>query len=480
MILLILLFIPLAAAGLSALSDNAKTGASITLLSALFIFAFSTQTALKVILSPDHAVTAIPHWIVLDGLGALIILLVSFVSLTAALFSMGYMNFTNGGSRRYHTNLNLFIFSLLIVPLMQEPNGVWISVELTTLFSVLLVGFENTHDALEAAWKYTVLTLMGAAIALLGFIVLYWAAHTAGVEYYTWNSLTAAAPRMSPVLMKGAFILILVGFGAKIGLVPLHTWLPDAHSQAPTPVCALLSGVETTVVLYILLRLLPIVTAVPAIHAETWLVVFGLISVGTAAFLLLRVRDYKRLFAFSTVEHMGIILTAVGLGGVSAHFGGILQIIGHTVTKSFCFYAAGSVLLLTGTRDISSIRGIIHKSPGTGAALFFGGLAISGAPPFVLFLSEFSIIKAGFHLKEYLVSGLLLLFITIAFFAIMNHISRMVFGSDTENTNSIYKPLPISIKITLTGAVIPVVILGIYVPGVLQKLITLAGASLGG
>ncbi len=487
MILLILLAIPLGSALVSAVTRNEKTAAVTTFAGTLFVFALSLQAALAVTRSHGHSLTAVPRWIALDGLSAFILVLIAFVSVTASFFSIGYMNLKEeGGTRRYHTNFNLFIFSMLLVPLMEEPNVVWISVELTTLFSVLLVGFENTHEALEAAWKYVVLTLMGAAIALLGFLVLYWAAHTAGVTQYTWAGLAAAAPAMSPVLLKGSFILILVGFGAKVGLVPLHTWLPDAHSQAPTPVCALLSGIETTVILYVILRLTPVVTAAPAVHAGTWFMVFGLISVGTAAFLLLRVRDYKRLFAFSTVEHMGIILTAIGLGGASAHFGGVLQMAAHALTKSFCFYAAGSVLLLTKTRNISSVRGLIKTSPWAGTALLFGGLAIAGAPPFALFLSEFSIIRAGLHPGTYLAAGLLILFIIIAFFAIMNHVSRMVFGTPealplTEGGQKPEQPpLPLSVKITLLGAAVPVILFGVYIPESLQKLINLASTAIGG
>ena len=477
--LFILISIPLAAAILSAFSRPPRIGAAVTLSGAAAICFFAFRGALAVLAAPGHVLVAVPHWIALNALGALILLLVAFVNLTAALFSMGYMDFTEtGGNRRYFLSFNLFAFSMLVVPLIANPNIIWIAVELTTLFSVLLVGFEKSHEALEAAWKYVVLTLMGAAIALLGFLILYWAARQAGVQQYSWDSLRAVAPRLSPVLLKTAFVLILAGFGAKIGLVPLHTWLPDAHSQAPTPVCALLSGVETTVVLYVILRLLPIVNAVPSIHANIWLLAFGLISVGTATFLLLQVRDYKRLFAFSTVEHMGIILTAAGLGGTMAHSAALLQIIDHALTKSFCFYAAGSVLLLLGTRDIASVRGLIRKAPGTGVALLFGGLAIAGAPPFALFLSEFSILRAGILQGQYITVGLLLLFITIAFFAIMNHISRMVFGSGGSDIPGPDKPLPLSCRFTLVIAAVPVLVFGVSIPAVLHKLIALAAMGM--
>jgi len=483
MILLLLAALPLIAAVLVSLSPRSRLGANVTWIVALITLSLAVRTSMDVITAPTHALTAIPHWIALDGLSALMLILVAFIYTTASLFSLGYMDFRKGGSaRRYYVNFNLFVFSMLIVPMIQEPNIVWIAVELTTLFSVLLVGFENTHEALEAAWKYIVLTLMGASIALLGFLMLFWAAGQAGAEHYTWTGLIAIAPHMSPVLLKAAFVFILVGFGAKIGLAPLHTWLPDAHSQAPSPVCALLSGVETTIVLYAILRLLPILHASPSIHADTWLVACGLISVGTAAFLLLQVTDYKRLFAFSTVEHMGIILTAIGLGGSAAHSAAMLQMIGHTATKSFCFFAAGSVLLLMGTRNIASVRGLLRRAPIAGAALLLGGLAIAGAPPFPLFLSEFSILKAGLHQGDYLIVGLLTLFIAIAFFAIMNHVSRMTMsGSGPVDPDvSRHKALPLSCKIALIVAAAPVLLLGIYIPDDLAALVALATKALGG
>ena len=484
MILVLFVSIVLVAALVSSFSKNdSRIATYVTLLSSVITLGLSVNIALDIVFSSTHTIIAIVNWVSLNALGALILLLVSFVYFTASVFSIGYMKFEKPGSfRTYYINFNLFVFSMLIIPLIQEPNSVWIAVELTTLFSVLLVGFENTSAAIEAAWKYIVLTIMGAAIALLGFLILYWAARQAGIEHYTWDSLLIAAPHMSPVLLKASFAFILVGFGAKVGLVPLHTWLPDAHSQAPSPVCALLSGVETTAILYVILRLLPIVAAASAVDVNTWLIVVGLISVGSAAFLLLQVKDFKRLFAFSTVEHMGIILVAFGLGGNLAHIAAVLQIIGHAITKSFAFYAAGGVLLLMGTREISKVRGLIRKSPVSAIALLLGGLAIAGAPPFALFLSEFSIIKAGLLKGEYVTVGLLVIFIAIAFFAIMNHVSRMVFGSDDAKNsidNKTYS-LPISSKITFAIAFIPIIVFGLYIPEVLYKLTILAAATVGG
>ena len=207
------------------------------------------------------------------------------------------------------------------------------------------------------------------------------------------------------------------------------------------------------------------------------MMIFGLLSVGVAAFLLIQVKDYKRLFAFSTIEHMGIILVAAGLGGYAAHVGALSQILAHTVTKSFCFFAAGAALLTTGTRDISSVRGLIRTSPAAGIALMLGGLAIAGAPPFAIFLSEFSIIKAGIASGHYLVIGGLTLFIVIAFCGIMYHINRVVFGNASHT--SARTALPLSSKVTLIVAAIPVILLGLYIPHQIHMLLQHAAWYLG-
>jgi hydrogenase-4 component F len=230
-------------------------------------------------------------------------------------------------------------------------------------------------------------------------------------------------------------------------------------------------------VLYVILRLFPVLKAARAAHAEVWAMVFGLVSVGVAAFLLLRVRDYKRMFAFSTVEHMGIILLAAGLGTSSAHYGALYQALNHTLTKSFCFFAAGAALLAVGTRDIASVRGLIRTSPAAGASLLLGGLAIAGAPPFAVFLSEFSIFKAGLAEGRYLAMGLLVLFVAIGFFGILLHVNRMVFGEATGDSPARVR-LPASCVATLCVAGALVIALGLYLPEPLHQLLRLGAAAL--
>jgi len=478
--LIYILMIPVLVAGLSLIPIGKMFAPVITIMGTLMILIFSIRVSFRAVSGTE--VVALKNWISSDSLGALILLLVSFVGFTAAIFSWGYLERTAvvnnpGKIRRYYILYNLFLLSMLVVPILSHVAIVWIAVELTTLLSVFLVSFESTPEALEAAWKYGVLTCLGAAFALMGVLILYWGMSISGKGPFTWQGLVTASSSISPMLLKTSFLFILIGFGTKAGLVPLHTWLPDAHSQAPSPVCALLSGIETTTVLYAILRLLPILRAAPSIQVEAWFMVFGLLSVGTAAFLLIQVKDYKRLFAFSTVEHMGIILVAAGLGSSAAQYSATFQMISHAVTKSFCFFAAGSTLLSVGTRNITAIRGLIRKSPVVAVALMIGGLAIAGAPPFAVFLSEFSILKAGMASGHYLVTSLLTLFIVIAFCGILFHINRMVFGKPTDLAGG--TTMATTNIVAMGLAIIPVILLGLYLPDPLCELLRFAAASLG-
>jgi hydrogenase-4 component F len=478
MTLIVIPLIPLAAVLLSLLPLGKRFAPAITVIGAVAALALAVVSALRVVAAGE--VVPIPGWVGLDGFGALLLLVITFVSATAALFSWGYIGAHWSEAGRVHSycaHFNLFVFALVLVPVLAQPALVWIAIEFTSIFSVLLVAFDNTREALEAAWKYVALMFMGAAIALLGFFVLFWAQARAGGGHYSWDGLRAVAPQMPPVLVMAAFLLILVGLGVKVGFVPLHTWLPDAHSQAPSPVCALLSGVKTTNSLYVILRLVPLL---PTGHVQVWMQVVGLISAGVAAFLLLQVRDYKRLFAYSTVEHMGIIFVAAGLGAPGGTYGAMLQIVSHSLTKSFCFLAAGAVLLVVGTREIASVRGLIRTSPAAGAALLFGALAIGGAPPFAVFLSEFSIVRAGLEQRDYLVTALLVIFITVAFFGILLHVNRMVFGTPAGNPAPAraHAVLPFSCVLALILAAIPILVLGVYQPASLHALLTLAASNL--
>ena len=476
--LALLLLVPALASGLSLTPAGRWLAPPLTLAAMVVVLGLAAYTAVAAARYGHLALGA--EWFSCDGLGALVVLLVAFVGVNASLFSWGYLRRgAHGGSAQvYYALFNLFVLSMLAVPILANVALMWIAVELTTLLSAFLVGFEDTPAALEAAWKYVVLTTLGAVLALLGFLVLYWGSRIAGFEPFTWTGLVAAAPHMPPALLWPAFLLILVGFGTKVGLVPMHTWLPDAHSQAPASICALLSGVETTTVLYVILRLFPVVGVAPGLDARPWFVGFGLVSVGVATLLLIFVSDFKRLFAFSTVEHMGIILVAAGLGGTEAHLAAAYQMTGHAIAKSFCFFAAGVVAMTCGTQEIAAVRGLVPRSPLAGAALLTGAIAIAGAPPFAIFVSELSILKAGMASEQYAVVGLLALFIVIAFCAVMRHVNRMAFGP-ADGIGAI-GAVPPSCKLTLALAAIPLVVIGIWIPFPLQVLLRTAAAAIGG
>jgi len=468
--------IPILAGLFCWLPGSRRLAAPITVVGAALVLASAVYVA--AVTSVTGRVDALGGWLTADGLGALIVALVALVGFTASVFSWGYLSHHRPSREHgYYVLSNLFVASMLTVPVMANVALMWIAVELTTLLSAFLVGYENTPEALEAAWKYVVLTTLGAILALLGFLILYWGSQLAGYAPFTWVGLVQAASRMPPTLLWPAFLFVLVGFGTKVGFVPMHTWLPDAHSQAPAPICALLSGVETTTVLYVILRLFPVVGQVQSLDARPWFIGFGLFSVVVATLLLIYVRDFKRMFAFSTVEHMGIILIAAGLGGAEAHLGAAYQLTAHAIAKSFCFFAAGAVVLATDTQEIGSIRGLSRSSPIAALALVSGGFAIAGTPPFAVFLSEFIIFKAGLAQGDYVVMGLLAVCVAVAFCAIMFHVTRMAFGAPTGQQQ--VHPVPGLCRAALFAAAIPLVVIGLYVPDRLHALLNVAASAMG-
>lgn len=481
MALIAVVFLPLLAALLCWVPPFRRASWLISVICLFLDFAFALGVASEVI---SHSrVIGIPRWIEADGLSALMVVLVSFVCAIAALFAGDYMLHSKGQKHRtwwFYCASNLFAFALVATPAMTDPNLVWVGVELITLFAILVVAYERTGSALEAAWKYSMLTMMGAPISLLGFLVLFWAYRSTGTHApETWLTLSAQAAAMPPALLRLSFLLVFVGFGAKVGLAPMHTWLPDAHSQAPSPACAVLSGVKTSVPLYAILRLLSVLLVSPSARMGRWMIVLGIVSVAIAAFLLLQVREYKRMFAYSTVEHMGIILAAAGMATHASDFGAVSQMLNHSITKSLCFYVAGTVLVTLETREIKSIRGLLRVSPFLGTTLLLCALAIAGAPPFPIFLSEYSILSAGLRGGHGLAVAFLAALIVLAFVGIMLQVNRMTFGRPDLAHESV-GAVPMTCRIGVIAAALPVVVFGLYIPGPIHTLLQLAAQQLGG
>jgi hydrogenase-4 component F len=481
MALIALVLLPLVAALLCWIPLCRKAAWIISVVCLCLDFLLALLVAAEVL--SRSRVVGIAGWLEADALSALMLIVVSFVALGAVFFARDYMRHNQDHSHRlwwFYCNMNLFAFALVVTPALTDPNLAWVGVELITLFGVLLVAFERSAGALEAAWKFSVLTIIGAPISLLGFLVLFWAYHLGGTHApETWVTLGASAASMPQPVLRLAFLLVFVGFGAKTGLAPMHTWLPDAHSQAPTPACAVLSAVKTSVPLYVILRLLSVLLKSSSPGLGRWMIVVGLLSVAVAAFLLLQVHDYKRMFAYSTVEHMGIILTAAGLATRASDFGAVSQILNHSITKSLCFYVAGTVLVTLETREIKSIRGLLRVSPFMGGALLLCALAIAGAPPFPIFLSEYSILSAGLRGGHGLAVAILASLIVLAFVGIMLQVNRMTFGRPELPLEHL-AAVPTSCRIAVIGAAVPVLILGIYIPGPLHSLLQLAAQQLGG
>jgi hydrogenase-4 component F len=341
----------------------------------------------------------------------------------------------------------------------------WVGLEMATLITVVMVGIYRTPSAIEASWKYFILGSVGISLAFFGTILIYLAGQKAlgeGAPAMTWSLLRGAAPQLDASLLNLAFVFLLIGYGTKVGLAPLHAWLPDAHAEGPTPISAVLSGLLLNVALYALLRFKMIVAAHPdAIDPGPIMIVMGLISLIFAAFMLYQRRDIKRLFAYSSIEHMGLITFAFGMGGPLANFAGLLHMAMHSLTKSAIFFAVGHVAQAKGTQRIAAIRGLSVTHPGLAIGLAAGVFAISGLPPFGVFMSEFLILSTTFARAPWLAIfpafGLL-----VAFGALLWRLQDLLFGEPTEpahKVNASSVPLFIHMSLVLTA--------GIYLPSTL-------------
>lgn len=373
-----------------------------------------------------------------DGLSSFFLMGIAFTSGIILVYASGYLRHMGEGRfsspRWFYALVFLFLFTMISVCLSANLGLLWIMMEGTTLASALLVGFYNTEGAIEAGWKYLIVCTVGIAFALFGTIVLYLAAVKAGMSPASaldWASLVNAAPSigLDPHLVKLAFVFVIVGYGTKIGFVPMHSWLPDAHAEAPTPISALLSAVLLNCAMYALMRYDAIVsrTVGPA-FSHTMLLIFGVLSMVVAGLLILVQRNLKRLLAYSSIEHMGIIAIGLGLGGPLGLLGALLHTFNHSAAKSLLFFSAGNVRYNLGTLRMDEISGISRAMPQTSAALLVGSLAILGLPPFSLFISEFAILSEAFAQAHYFVMALFLIVLSVVFGGFAYHLFPILCG----------------------------------------------------
>jgi hydrogenase-4 component F len=487
MMFALLLLIPLAASGLTALSKGRRAMETIHLLSALGGFASAILLAADVLARGEAS--SWNGFLFADPLSALVVVLTAFVYLACAPYAIGYFRADEGNRvfgteenpsehltklRKYYTLTPLFAFSMFLVAVASNLGVMWVAVEGTTLASIFLVTFYGRPTSLEAAWKYAMIGGVGLSMALFGTILMYYAADQAlgiaSLSSLNWTVLAANAARFDHTVVRLAFILILLGYGTKAGLAPMHTWKPDAYSEAPVPVAALMAASVLNCALYALARfyVLTVRCLGPAFPSQL-LMLFGLLSIGIAVPFILVQRSYRRLLAYSSIDHGGIMVLGLGFGGVLGPLGMLLHMTFHSVTKPLLFFCAGNAQQQTGNDSLKKTPGgLLHTLPVSAPMFLLATLAVTGTPPFSMFQSEFTILRAGFAGEH---TGLSILFVTllVAIFAgFFYHIAQLVLGPPTgspQQETCRWKTYPVIVLSLL------VLVLGFWLPAPVYSLV---------
>jgi hydrogenase-4 component F len=470
--LYLVLGIPLVGMVLLAFLGHRRVGAALNIGVSALTFAAACALTLQVMRTGSTQVLNEQFFV--DAFNVFLVALTAFVSFTTALFSRPYMRVeehhgrvTPRRLRLYHSMYQLFMFTMLLALLTNNMGVLWVAMEGATLATVLLVSLYRTPASIEAAWKYFILCGVGIAQALFGTILLYFAAEKVlgtGGTALLWTHLNEVRTSLEPQVLSLAFIFLLIGYGTKVGLAPVHNWLPDAHSEGPTPVSAVLSGLLLNVALYALVRGKVLVDgAVGTAFGSRLLMGFGLISVVIAVFSLARQNDIKRMFAYSSIEHMGLTTFAFGLGGPIGTFAALLHMTVHSLTKSAIFFAAGHASQIAGSQQMARIRGLIQQCPTVGWGLLLGTLSILGLPPFGVFTSEFLMITTTMREQPW-ATPILLISLGVAFAAIFGKVQPMVFGA----TNAPALPHPPALLPVFTHMAL-VLLLGLYIPPFLTE-----------
>ena len=411
------------------------------------------------------------EYLFVDDLNVVFVILSTFIGFTTSIFSASYIdyevekeNLNANNIRFYHAMYQAMMFAMNLALLATNIGLMWVAVEMATLSTVLMVGIYRSSEALEAAWKYFILGSVGIALALFGTILVYTAAEPVIGEGYNsmvWTSLLSSADHFNPRLLNVAFVFLIIGYGTKVGLVPMHAWLPDAHAEGPTPISAVLSGLLLNVALYAILRFKMIIAANSAVLSPgPLMILLGLASVIFSAFMLYRRDDIKRLFAYSSIEHMGIMTVAFGIGGPIANFAGLLHMTMHSLTKSAIFFSVGHISQVKGTQKIADIRGLTTSHPILGWGLVVGVIAILGFPPLGVFMSEFLVITSAFA-RQPLLAVILVFGLLIAMGAVLQRLIAMAFGEPNHSQGAVRASvIPLYLHLFI------VLVAGIYLPPV--------------
>jgi len=435
--MLLILLIPVFTAVICYLLKNARLIGYVSLAGTVALAFAALPVIFSAISSPLEMLYGMLY---MDALSGYIMALVIFLSAASAVYSIGYLEHEMkvgltriNGVRRYYALLHLFIFTMLSVTVANNLALMWIAIEATTIVSALLIGlgFSKRSLAIEAAWKYIILCTVGITFALLGIFITYYATISVmgGAGVLNWTAIRGIAPRLNPATMKLAFIFILVGYGTKAGLAPVHNWLPDAHSEAPSPISALLSGILLNTAFYGIIRFVSITDpSTGSAFTGNLLILFGLISMAVSSVFILIQVNYKRLLAYSSIEHMGIIALGIGIGGPAGVYGALLHIMNHALSKPLMFFVSGRIQANYGSTKIENVNGVLSSMPSLGTLTFIGALSLAGTPPFNIFVSEFTVLKAAADKKLWVIAGLFLLCLALVFYGMMSGFGKMLFG----------------------------------------------------
>ena len=416
-----------------------------------------------------------------DEVAVLFLLLVGLLAVAVSVATWGWMRreVARGHMRAerlryYYALVHGFIATMLVTVLADNLGILWIAMEGTTITSALLVGFHGDKHGLEAAWKYIIVTTIGISFGLFGTVLVYGAAvHAQGGVFagaMNYSSIAAIAKQLDPGIVRIAFIFVMVGYGTKAGLAPVHMWLPDAHSQAPTPVSALLSGVLIKCALFGIIRFHTLARgACGPEFSHGLLLIFGLVSVVVATPFIIVQHDLKRLLGYHSVEHVSIIALGLGFGGKVGTYGALLHVINHGVTKALVFLVAGDAIGRYGTRDMRLMRGFLHIAPLGATLLLMGAFSLAGTPPFSIFISEVLIIKAGLGGAHYAMVTVFLAMVVIIFAGLIHHVGQMAFGQADEKADRGREPRSSLVGAALLAAVM--VLLGVSMPWPIDRIL---------
>jgi len=419
-----------------------------------------------------------------DEVSVLFLLLIGLLAVAVSVATVGWMRqeIARGQMRverlrYYYALVHGFIATMLVTVLADNLGILWIAMEGTTITSALLVGFHGDKHGLEAAWKYIIVTTIGISFGLFGTVLVYGAAvHAQGGVFagaMNYSSIAAIAPKLDPGIIRIAFIFVVVGYGTKAGLAPVHMWLPDAHSQAPTPVSALLSGALIKCALFGIIRFHTLARgACGAEFSQGLLLLFGLISVVVATPFIIVQHDLKRLLGYHSVEHVGIIALGLGFGGKLGTYGALLHVINHGVTKALVFLIAGDAIGRYGTRDMRLMRGFLGIAPLAATLLLMGAFSLAGTPPFSIFISELIILRAGLGAGHYVMVAVFLAMVVVIFAGLIHHVGQMVFGEADKSADrgrEAFSPLLGALLLALV-----MVMLGVTMPMHLDRVLTRA------